>query len=108
MKNTILILIPLLFLTGCTNKYVEVIKESPYTERVWETYGNGRDGQKRYEIIYKDGYLDGPWVGWYENGQKKYEGNYKNDRRDGLWTYWDEVGNVTETGTYKDGEFVKP
>jgi hypothetical protein len=42
MKNIILILISLLLLTGCTNKYVEVIKESPYTERVWETYGKGR------------------------------------------------------------------
>jgi len=60
MKNSILIFISVLFLTGCAslydrkiNKYREVIQESPFTERVWGTYKNGRDGQKKYEKIYK-------------------------------------------------------
>ena len=30
---------------------------------------------------FKDGKLDGPWKGYYENGQLKYEKNYKDGKR---------------------------
>ena len=111
MKNTILILISLLFLTGCAslydrkiNKYREVIKESPFTERVWGTYKNGRDGQKKYEKIYKDGELDGIHTQWYEHGKKKDEISYKDGKRDGLTTGWYRNGEKEYEVNYKNGK----
>ena len=102
MKNSILILISLLFLTGCSNKYVEVIKESPYTERVWETYKNGRDGQKKKEIYYKEGKLDGLYTEWYENGYKGSEGNFKDGKKNGLYTEWYENGQKKGEVNFKN------
>ena len=65
------------------------------------------NGQKKFEINFKNGKKDGFLISWYENGQKKMEGNIKNEKKDGFWTYWDKEGNVTKTETYKDGEMRK-
>jgi len=59
MKNTILILISLLFLTGC------ITVDGLHTE--W--YDNG---QKRVEVNFKDGEEEGLITFWDKNGQKKW------------------------------------
>jgi len=50
--------------------------------------------QKRKELTFKNGELDGLVTAWYENGQKMREGTYK-DGEEIERTYWDEDGNVT-------------
>jgi antitoxin component YwqK of YwqJK toxin-antitoxin module len=83
MKNTILILISLLFLTGVSEgKEVSSLQDR---------------GGVKYEINSEKPFT-GRLVKKYENGQKGEEG---------FWTYWDEEGNVTKTERYKDGELVK-
>ena len=62
------------------------------------------DGQKRYEVIWKDGKKDGLSTFWYENGQKRYEKTYKDGLQDGLETWWYENGQKRSEGTYKDGK----
>ena len=91
MKNTILILISLLFVTGISEG-----KEVSYLQ--------DRNGIK-YEINSEIGFT-GKYVTYYENGQKEREINYKDGKREGLWTFWDTEGNVTKTETYKDGGLV--
>tara|TARA_B100000953_G_C17889332_1_gene380726 strand:- start:86 stop:622 length:537 start_codon:yes stop_codon:yes gene_type:complete len=62
------------------------------------------DGQKRYEVIWKDGKKDLLSTFWYENGQKRYEKTYKDGLQDGLETWWYENGQKRSEGTYKDGK----
>ena len=92
MKNSILILLSLLFVTGCMEE-----KEISYLQ--------DRNGIK-YEINQEDPF-SGKYVKKYENGQKKLEGNYKNGELEGLWTYWDKEGNISSREKYKDGVFMR-
>ena len=127
MKSTILILISLLFLTGCMEekevsslqdrggvKY-EINSETPFTGKLVKKY---EGGQKEFEWDYTNGELDGRLTYWdkegnvtkteeYKDGQKIYEGNFIDGKEEGLWTWWDEEGNVTETETFKDGGLIK-
>ena len=90
---------------------------------VWD-----RNGQKRYEINYKDGkyygtfttyhsngqkstqqdYIahnaHGPGRGWYPNGQKSYEITYKNGEQHGTWIHWYDNGQKQCERDYKNGE----
>ena len=54
--------------------------ETPYSGKVFRLYKNG---QKDYEINYKDGKREGLATAWHENGLKKAEGNYKDGKEDG-------------------------
>ena len=63
-----------------------------------------KNGQKEYEITYKDGKEDGLHIWWYKNGQKKKEGNYKNDVKDGLWTTWYENGQKMRQEKFINGK----
>ena len=66
----------------------------------WENYG-----QKRKEVDFLDGTLDGLWNKWYENGQKESEGTYKDNNKDGLWTQWDkDSGHKEKEVNFKDGK----
>ena len=71
MKNTILILISLLLLTGC----MEEKEVTSLQER----------GGIKYEINSDVGFT-GKYVEKYEDGQKKKEINYKEGKPDGLST----------------------
>jgi len=115
MKNTILILISLLFLTGVSEgkevsylqdrngiKY-EVNTDVGFTGKYVEKYENGH-GQKNSERNYKDGKLEGLFTRWYENGQRSYEGNYKDGKLEGLFTRWYENGQKKFEGNYKNGK----
>ena len=64
----------------------------------WENYG-----QKRKEVDFLDGTLDGLWTQWYENGNKSSEVTYKNGKEDGLYLSWYENGQKELEITYKDG-----
>ena len=117
MKKFILILISLLFVTGCMEekevtslqdrggvKY-EINSEVGFTGKYVEFY---KDGQKKVEEHLKLGKRHGLYTLWDSNGQKRFQMNYKSGKEDGLLTIWDEEGNVTETKTSKDGELVNP
>ena len=63
--------------------------EVPFTGRAITRYKNG---QKEFELTYKDGKPDGPHTRWYKSGQKMWEVTYK----DGAFVdeyIWDEAGN---------------
>ncbi len=103
----------------------EVNSENPYSGKIVSFYNNG---QKREEMIYKDGKLNdfclkwhengykefegnyiegnknGLWITWHNNGQKKNEVNYLNDKMDGKWISWGENGEKNEEGNYKMGK----
>ena len=89
------------------------------------------NGQKKLEVNYKDGELDGratwwyenghidaemknyknnnkegKWTEWFEDGQKKLETYYKDDKQDGEMTNWDMDGDVIGYREYKDDELV--
>jgi antitoxin component YwqK of YwqJK toxin-antitoxin module len=67
------------------------------TER-WE------NGQKRSEVHYKDGELDGKQTWWYKNGQKSSEVHFGNGDRHGKATWWYEDGNIERERHFKDGK----
>ena len=117
MKNTILILISLLFVTGCMEekevsylqdrngiKY-EINSEVGFTGKYVKKYENG---QKLVERHYKDGKLEGLYTEWYDNGQKWSESNYKGGKREGLETWWYGNGQKKSEVNYKNGKLVKP
>ena len=62
--------------------------------------------QKRQQINYKDGKIDGLWVFWHKNGQKLYEVNYKDGKKVGLQAGWHANGQKEMEGNYKDGKVM--
>ena len=99
--------------------------DTPYTDKAFSLHGNGEkkfelnfkdgkkegleakwyaNGQKNREVNYKDGKRDGLYVMWYEDGQKEWEGNYNNGLREGLWWKWHENGQKNRRENYKDGK----
>ncbi len=56
----------------------------------------GENGQKWYEVTYKDGKHDGLNTYWYENGQKQYEGILMDGDLVNLIGKWNEDGSVEE------------
>jgi len=74
--------------------YYAVNEEKPYSGKVVELYGSG---QKRSEISYKNGAIDGQWISWYVNGQKESQGRYKDGKRVGRWDFWTTGGEKLET-----------
>ena len=77
--------------------------ETPFTGVAVKKYDSG---QKRREVTYKDGKLEGLYATWYENGQKKVEGTYKDGKGEGLLTLWYENGQKNSEATFKDGKLV--
>ena len=90
MKNTILILISLLFLTGVSEG-----KEVSYLQ--------DRNGIK-YEVNTDVGFT-GKYVSYYKNGQKAYKGNFKDGKEEGLHISWHSNGQKWSEGSFKDGTF---
>ena len=74
--------------------------DTPYTGKSFRLFDNG---QKCYEVNYKDGKNDGLYVEWYENGQKRIESNMKNGKPDGVWVNWHENGRKKSEINWKDG-----
>jgi len=113
MKNTILILISLLFVTGVSEgkevsylqdrngiKY-EVNAETPFSGKYVTYYENG---QREVEVNYKYGKKDGLDTLWFENGQKLVEENYRNGKEEGLHTQWFGNGQKRMEWDFKNGK----
>ena len=99
MKKTLLIILPLLLIVGCSKPVEDstlIKKDGSFTQ--W--YENG---QKKYEGNYEDGKKDGSFTQWYENGQKSREVRF-DGKEDGLTTEWYENGKKRSEVNYKDGE----
>jgi antitoxin component YwqK of YwqJK toxin-antitoxin module len=109
-----LLLSLVLFTVGCGDKKVSLeereglvyIKGSDtlYTGEELDFYENG---QKKFEGNYKDGKMDGLFVGWHDNGKKGWEVNWKDDKRDGLVVEWHENGQKKGEATFKDDKPVE-
>ena len=52
--------------------------------------------------------MTGKWEAWFENGQKKYELFYKDNIKDGVAKYWTERGINRLTEGYLNGQFQGP
>ena len=63
------------------------------------------NGQKEFEITFKDGKAHGLKTTWYNNGQKISEITFKDGKAHGLWTQWYENGQKQWEGTSKDGKW---
>mgnify|MGYP001231357275 CR=1 FL=1 len=77
--------------------------DTPYTGKSFELY---KDGQKRYEVNYKDGKKDGLETNWHQNGQKTIEKNWKDGKPDGVWAIWHKNGEKQEEVNWKDGKII--
>lgn len=106
--------VPILFLVnhngGAGKKHVELYDNGNKKAEVF--FKNGKmdglfkgwyeNGKKKSEKNFKDGKRDGSSVMWYENGQKMEEIMYKNDHKDGLETQWYENGNKKVEVTFRN------
>jgi len=111
MKNTILILISLMFLTGCEKEVTslqdrggvkyEVNSEVGFTGKYVEYSENG---QKKLENHYKNGKLDGLSTFWHESGDKQWEGYFRDGKKEGFVSGWYENGQRIFEGNYRDGK----
>jgi antitoxin component YwqK of YwqJK toxin-antitoxin module len=77
---------------------ISYFEGKPFTGVSFNVYD---DGQRKEELTYKDGWLDGLAQGWYENGQMEHEYNYRDGKQDGLQKSWYENGQLSYEGTYK-------
>ena len=77
-------------------------EENPYTGKIIAKYANG---EKKWEVNYKDGVKEGIQTDWYSNGEKMLEGLYTNGKKEGTWIRWDEDGNKVEQ-MYKEGKEI--
>ena len=64
------------------------------------------NGNRRYELNFKNGKQHGESKSWYSNGNLKQTRNWVNGKVDGLWTEWYENGNKESKGVYKESKLV--
>jgi len=81
--------------------FYAVNEEKPYSGKVIELY---QSGQKKAEINYENGAIDGAYRIWSYNGQQEAEGTYKDGKEDGQWISWHVNGQKARQGRYKDGK----
>ena len=109
MKKTLLIILPLLLIVGCSKEPInlETLVErdgiyytkdtnKPYTGDVFELY---KDGGRKSTGSLKGGKNDKLWTFWYKNGQKNHEGSFKDGKQDGTWTFWYKNGQKNSKGS---------
>ena len=64
------------------------------------------NGQKWWEVTYKDGKKHGLSTMWHENGQKRSEITLNDGKLHGLSTTWHENGQKWQETTFKDGRWI--
>ena len=122
MKKTLLILLPLLFIVGCSSPeprnvdelFFSAYNEEYRTENGGELYSgkvfkNYLSGNKRYEGSVKKGKKVGKWTFWSPDAKESSElvfgieirGGTHPSGKDGIYTVWYENGQKAEEGTYK-------
>ena len=77
--------------------------DTPYTDKAFSLHGNG---EKKFELNFKDGKKEGLEAKWYANGQKNREVNYKDGKRDGLYVMWYEDGQKAREANFKGGKEI--
>ena len=65
------------------------------------------NGQKKWEINYKNGKKSGLEIWWYESGQKKSECPYKEGKKHGIAISWYENGQKKSEFKYEDGKEIE-
>jgi hypothetical protein len=75
-------------------------EQEGFEMRWWE------DGNKSYELPWKNGREDGFEIEWYWNGNKKHEIPWKNGLQDGLEVGWNQNGDIWYERFWKNGEEV--
>ena len=104
MRKLLLITLPLLLIVGCSKEPINY--ETTLIERDGLYTNWYENGQKRFELTYKDGIHNGLLTWWYDNGQKESEGIYKDNKLEGLSTHWYDNGQKSFEGTYEDGKLI--
>ena len=66
-----------------------------------------KSGNKKQEVIFEGGKLNGTIIEWYESGQKYKEKTMINGKEDGLYKTWYQNGNKKTEGYLKNGEPIK-
>ena len=109
MKKTLLTILPLLLIVGCSKpinestllKRGELMYEAnatkPFSGKVFELNDNGRIKMKGN---HKNGKKDGQWTAWHTTGEKEYENTYKDGSKDGKWTTYNEDGTIKTVKEY--------
>lgn len=77
-------------------------KETPFTGLAESFYENG---QKRVELIFKDGKQNGLATSWYENGQKRSESNLKDGKHISN-EVWKPNGEKCPVSNFENGKGV--
>ncbi len=108
------VLVTVLAVAGCGKKVVEgdktverggllyeINSETPFTGIVIGKYQNG---QKKFEVGYRDGKEEGKTTCWHMNGQKSYEVEYRSGKEEGKRTGWHENGQKAEEVEFRNGE----
>ena len=76
----------------------------PYSGSVFSLDKNGRN---KLESILEDGkMISYKNLEWWDDGQKRYEVIWKDGKKDGLSTFWYENGQKKSEPIWKDGEFI--
>lgn len=110
---------------GQPPKFRAAYCEDPDGARQGPIIGYATGGWKLWQGAYRDGVLEGRFVGyrrdgsivgsfeirggsgdfkaWYESGKIMEEGRYENGRKHGLWTRWYENGRKAAQGRYAAG-----
>ena len=60
-----------------------------------------KTGKPKQEKNYKNGYLDGNLISYWENGNIHTKGKYKQNYRIGTWETFDRKGNLIHSEDYK-------
>ena len=98
-KKYLLNIISLLLLLALPFLFVQNHHENNGLKTSW--YDNGN---KKKEVVIKNGKINGIAEGWHENGNKRFEENYKDGKKDGLQVHWYENGQKMEAINAKDGK----
>ena len=103
MKKTLLIILPLLLIVGCSKKPEGVYNEEGEKDGKWTTWYEpanwySSDSEKKSEGVYENGEKVGKWTYYHNNGNKKEEGETVNGKKVGKWTYYHNNGNKKEEG----------
>jgi len=64
------------------------------------------NGQKAWEVHYKNGKKDGPWTMWYENGKTELRGHYKDGKKEGFELGWGPNGQQRYESYFHKGKEV--
>lgn len=117
MKNSIYLVLTILFFASCGNKNSEIIDyytdSIPKTEHFYEFYGNKKvvvkeiryypSGIKQSEGSFNaQEKKEGKWTYYFENGEKWYEENYIADKKNGKHTEWYQSGKKMYEANYKE------